>query len=88
MTFKAACEIFCCAFESGSVKTSLAFRKLIGKIAAAAIHTMGLERVIGVYERIKDNGRFGLTTNTICDMLFVKINMPSDIEFTMGVKNF
>ena len=85
MTFKEACEIFCCAFEAEWIKTSLAFRKLIGKINAAAIHTMGLERVIGQYEKMKRNSRMALTTKTLRDMLFVKINMPSTFNLYLVV---
>ena len=50
--------------------------KLLVAAAAAAPHSMGLERVIAVYEKIRSNLRVSLSTQMMNDILFIKLNMP------------
>jgi hypothetical protein len=49
---------------------------LISKVVASSPHSMGLERVIGLYEMIKCNVRVNLDPATVNDIIFVKMNMP------------
>lgn len=48
----------------------------MAKVVAASPHSMGLERVIGIYEMIKCSVRVSLNPSTVDDIIFVKMNMP------------
>ena len=49
------------AYHGGTLRVSEPFLRLMGKIVAASPHTMGLERTIGVYEKIKCNLNHNMT---------------------------